>query len=929
MSKESLARVWPEWEIEKVLGQGSFGVVYQAVRRDSNVESRAAIKIISIPANKSEIESLRAEGLDDQGTKTYFKGVVDDFVSEIQLMETLKGIQNIVSVEDYKVVEKQGEIGWEIFIRMELLTPFNVYLDGKKMSEKEVAKLGADICAALEICDKRKIIHRDIKPENIFINDFGHFKLGDFGIARKLENVTGGLSQKGTYFYMAPDVANGTNYDARADLYSLGIVLYRLLNGNMMPFIENEKQLLDPNMRKQAVDRRLRGETLPAPSDASSKMAALILKACAFNPKNRFANATEMKNALLGIISGNDAVGGVVAGGTGKKFGEETVVVRKGKKEEQNVQKASDDNGKKKKSPLPIIIIVVILLIAALGVAAYFLLFKGDGGDDESTEDGSSVVSVNDSASANNGSSTLPEISATDDEAAQIARYIELAEEKAAEKKYDEAIDIIEIALESYPESDALHQKIAEYNAAIVDEQISVVIAQAEEAANEGDYTAALGVIENALSSYPENQRLLEKKDEYMSKLNEKAIAEALAQAEALANVSDYEMAIKVLEQAKETYGTNDELEAKLVEYKAKIDNPGPEPIIDGEEKDITAGADVASATLLRREDINHVSFTTADNYDYFRVRTSSNDSLYRFYIKNNSIDSTLYLRVVNERQEELGEASCGKGEEGYVDLRLDKSTTYYIGVGRRYGDRMGNYIVSVNEKLCDAGINKDTSFEISRDTEYVKNFNVKGFDDWYIVNASDEYAVLRFKLDNISIDSRTYITVYDKYDAELGSTSGNKGESAYFTIKPSAGDVYYIRISRYYNDRLGNYKLSVLEEVCDAGLSKDEAFEVSVNQEYIKEFDNNKYDDYFEFTVDADGKYDIYFENLSVNCRIYLNVYDQYDAHLGELNRENNSSILGTFAFEAGKTYYMRVDRYYDDRLGNYKFKISPHVEG
>ena len=126
-----ISAVWPEWQLEKQLGRGSYGVVYQAVRRDNNVESRAAIKIISIPTNASEIDSLRAEGLDLDGSRSYFRGIVDEFVSEIQLMETLKGTPNIVSVEDYKVVEKKDAIGWDIYIRMELLTPFNGYLCDK------------------------------------------------------------------------------------------------------------------------------------------------------------------------------------------------------------------------------------------------------------------------------------------------------------------------------------------------------------------------------------------------------------------------------------------------------------------------------------------------------------------------------------------------------------------------------------------------------------------------------------------------------------------------------------------------------------------------------------------------------------------------------------------------------------------------------
>ena len=305
MTIEVLKQIWPEWQIEgKPLGKGSYGVVYKAVRRDHNVESYAAIKVISIPTDSSEVDSLRSEGLDMNATKTYLNGIVNDFVSEIQLMESLKGVQNIVSVEDYKVVEKVDEVGWDIYIRMELLTPLNTYICDKNLTENEVIKLGCDICTALEICSKRNIIHRDIKPENIFINDFGYFKLGDFGIARKMENMTGGLSQKGTFNYMAPEVANSSDYDARVDTYSLGIVLYRLLNNNKLPFLDTDKQLLNPNERKNAVERRIRGEALPAPCSASPSMANLILRACAYDPNVRFGSAAEMKQALMSVVNG-------------------------------------------------------------------------------------------------------------------------------------------------------------------------------------------------------------------------------------------------------------------------------------------------------------------------------------------------------------------------------------------------------------------------------------------------------------------------------------------------------------------------------------------------------------------------------------------------------------------------------------------------
>lgn len=303
MEHTEIANVWPEWTIVERIGAGSYGVVYKAVRKEHGLESSAAIKVISIPQNPSEVDSLHAEGLSLDETKTYFEGVVNDFINEIRVMESLKGMQNIVSVEDYKVVEHTDSVGWDIFIRMELLTPFPQYLQDLQLSQEEVVKLGSEICQALAICQQKDIIHRDIKPENIFVNDFGFFKLGDFGVARKLENLTGSLSQKGTYNYMAPEVANGTHYDARADIYSLGIVLYRLLNDNCYPFLTKET-MKDPAARKSALERRLHGELLSPPCGASPALARVILRACLPDPQRRYQTPEEFQDALNAAAKG-------------------------------------------------------------------------------------------------------------------------------------------------------------------------------------------------------------------------------------------------------------------------------------------------------------------------------------------------------------------------------------------------------------------------------------------------------------------------------------------------------------------------------------------------------------------------------------------------------------------------------------------------
>lgn len=304
MSIEKLSMVWPEWKVTEMLGEGAFGKVYKAVREEHSMTTYSAIKVITIPQNGSEVAELKAEGLDDNSTKTYFQGIVDDFINEIKLMESMKGISNIVSVEDFKVLEKQDVLGWDIFIRMELLTPFTEYVSKKSMTEAEVIKLGIDVCSALELCAQKNIIHRDIKPENIFVSGFGDFKVGDFGIARELEKTNGTLSSKGTSSYMAPEVVMGKKYNATVDTYSLGLVLYKLFNNNRLPFINPNAQQIQYQERKSANDRRLCGEPLPAPINASRSMTAIILQACSFNPDNRFANATAFKNALIALQNG-------------------------------------------------------------------------------------------------------------------------------------------------------------------------------------------------------------------------------------------------------------------------------------------------------------------------------------------------------------------------------------------------------------------------------------------------------------------------------------------------------------------------------------------------------------------------------------------------------------------------------------------------
>lgn len=298
MDREHPVSPWAEWKIVEKIGEGSFGKVYKAQRSERGKFFYSAIKVINIPGSQSELNSVRSEAGDDQSVREYFRNLVEECIQEISTMEYFRGNSHIVSVEDFKVMEYLDDIGWEISIRMEYLTSFMDYCAEKQLTEKDVIKLGLDLSKALGYCRKLNIIHRDIKPENIFVSRFGDFKLGDFGIARELERTMSSFSKKGTYSYMAPEMYKGEKYDSRVDIYSLGIVLYKLMNRNRLPFLNLEKQFITYRDKENALARRMSGEPLKKPADAGEMFSGIILKACAYKPEDRYQTSEEFYNDL-------------------------------------------------------------------------------------------------------------------------------------------------------------------------------------------------------------------------------------------------------------------------------------------------------------------------------------------------------------------------------------------------------------------------------------------------------------------------------------------------------------------------------------------------------------------------------------------------------------------------------------------------------
>ncbi|MBR3366586.1 MAG: serine/threonine protein kinase [Lachnospiraceae bacterium] len=307
--------LWPEWSLAEEIGAGSFGRVYKIRRRDVGGEYLAALKVITIP-DPQAILRMRGAGMSDAGISAYSQRTIQNISKEIALMERLKGHSHIVSYEDHRIVRRTDGPGFHILLRMELLTGLDRYLDLQRCDERTAVRIGMDLCDALVYLEKEKVVHRDIKVSNIFATSHGDFKLGDFGIAGSYEGAEAGVWSGGTKAYIAPESYFRKTADRRSDIYSLGMVLYRLMNRGEAPFSESgagrtgmsgmSGMTGGPGSMPSGSDRRLSGEPLPVPATASVDFARIILKACSYEADARYACAADMLEDLRKLEAGRD-----------------------------------------------------------------------------------------------------------------------------------------------------------------------------------------------------------------------------------------------------------------------------------------------------------------------------------------------------------------------------------------------------------------------------------------------------------------------------------------------------------------------------------------------------------------------------------------------------------------------------------------------
>ncbi|MBQ1410677.1 MAG: protein kinase [Oscillospiraceae bacterium] len=252
------------------------------------------LKHLSIPAGEGQVEALLLTGAyaNEEEAEAYYRKEAEALVQEAENRKRLLDCPYVLPFLGVQMEKKEG-VGYDVYAVLPKRNSLEAYLNENAVSHLQGINMGIDLCVALSALREEGFVYGNLKPGNVFFSDTGRFMLGDFGFISTDDLQYAVLPEQYRSSFSAPELSSilgGMN--ATVDIYSLGMILYRIYNGNHAPF---EDEQTSP----QAADaRRVEGAPLPAPLYADYELAGIICKACAFHPSDRYQSPDEMRIEL-------------------------------------------------------------------------------------------------------------------------------------------------------------------------------------------------------------------------------------------------------------------------------------------------------------------------------------------------------------------------------------------------------------------------------------------------------------------------------------------------------------------------------------------------------------------------------------------------------------------------------------------------------
>ena len=286
----SLEPLFGCWYVESKVSEGKNSKFYKVCKTDGDEKHYMGLKTVRFPSGEQEISRVIASGKYNN-IDEYLDKLQENIVRNMSIMRSLSYHNNIVALHNFTIIRESS--CFYLLTLTELLSPLSEYLSFETVSKNDVVNIGKDICRAMEAFRCKGIVHRNITPENIYVDSSGNYKLGDFGAYNY------DMSSSEASFYRAPELYN-KNFagDTSSDIYSLGVVLYKLLNNNRLPFLPAYPAAISLSDREQAFARCIRGESFPTPVNSDFSLTTIISKATSFRADERYASPMAMLSRL-------------------------------------------------------------------------------------------------------------------------------------------------------------------------------------------------------------------------------------------------------------------------------------------------------------------------------------------------------------------------------------------------------------------------------------------------------------------------------------------------------------------------------------------------------------------------------------------------------------------------------------------------------
>ena len=303
---QSFDPVFEQWYTENQLGSGTDGKVYSIIRKNADGSAeRSVLKMIRLGENRSEKKSFNTIVEKDEagdGEESYYETIIKNITDNIAVIQKVDNGKRFVKYEEWETRRTSDGKGYAVLIRLERARSLTDLLSELSFTLDETLRIGVSICRSLVRCRDFGYIYPNLKPENILFDERGICKLGDFGSFSCLEPSKTSLAFKRTQYYMAPEFIRTGNVNGTVDTYSLGLVLYSLINRGRLPFTEKYPEKVTVSSLDLSMQKRLDGEELPEPALCDEALFRIIKKACAYKVEERYLSPKQMladlKNAL-------------------------------------------------------------------------------------------------------------------------------------------------------------------------------------------------------------------------------------------------------------------------------------------------------------------------------------------------------------------------------------------------------------------------------------------------------------------------------------------------------------------------------------------------------------------------------------------------------------------------------------------------------